>query len=1016
MRRNPAILPIALAAASLVVAVSAKQIDPPVVPGRDGRLVYKVDARGDRIVDFSHAGYRGGGVPLPVAAVRVVVPPVAGDNNGRLQAAIDFVSGLAPDAQGLRGAVQLTAGRYEIAGRLRMAASGVVLRGAGPQPDGTVLVAAGTDRRPLIELAGRAGQEAAPAPVSVVDAYVPVGATRLRLAGTAGLAAGTAIVIERPSSKEWIEMLGMHEAPGRQPFEWKPGTLNVRWERTVTAVAGDTITLDAPLTVALDAEFGGGTVARFNQHGRIENSGVENLRCESAFDAANPCDEEHAWTAIHVDAARDVWVTDVTGLHFAGSLVYVGADAARVTVQDCASLAPVSENGGYRRMTFHTAGQQTLFHRCRSEQGRHDFSTGHLAAGPNVFLECTALAARSFSGSTGSWSSGILLDNVSIDGEALRLDNLETWNQGTGWAAANSMIWQSSAGVIVCRTPPGAMNWAVGPWAQFAGDGRWAMVNEFVRPDSLYRAQLAERVGPAAGAALGPRRYAAPSAGGPMIVVAMPDLAVRLAPHPPAPGKPLALADGWLVADGGLLTGREDEVPYWRGSTLPARAPEIGPALTRFVPDRTGPGLTDDLATLTDAMRAAHQVALRHHWGLWYDRRRDDHERIRRPDGDVWPPFFEQPWVRSGRDTASNGLSRYDLSRFSPWYFGRLREFAGLAREKGLVLINEMYFQHNILEAGAHWAEFPWRTANNVQDVGFPEPPPYKETDGSEPPRPEYGKRIFMAEAFYDVSHPVRRALHRAYIRQCLANLADQPNVIHTTGDEYSGPLHFVQFWLDVVTEWEAETGRHPLIALSAPKDVQDAILADPVRNRPISVIDLNYWWRTDTDLYAPRGGQNLAPRQHERLWKGGRPSAASLARMAREYREKFPDKAIITGLDQPDGWAFAAAGGSLPALPAATDPGLLAALPRLRPVAGPGGATDNRQWALAEPGAGYFAVALGGGPLTFDLRAAAGTFRVRRLDPATGRIAAGDETVTAGRMVTIDAPRANTTVVWLSR
>src|SRR5205814_8555072 len=119
-----------------------------------------------------------------------------------------------------------------------------------------------------------------------------------------------------------------------------------------------------------------------------------------------------------------------------------------------------------------------------------------------------------------------------------------------------------------------------------------------------------------------------------------------------------------------------------------------------------------DLAQLTDEMKAGGLAILDHHWGLWYDRRRDDHQMVRRPDGDVWPPFYEQPWARSGRGAAWDGLSRYDLTRFNPWYFGRLREFASLARDRGLVLIDEMYFQHNVLGAGAHWADCPWRPAN----------------------------------------------------------------------------------------------------------------------------------------------------------------------------------------------------------------------------------------------------------------------------------------------------------------
>ena len=58
--------------------------------------------------------------------------------------------------------------------------------------------------------------------------------------------------------------------------------------------------------------------------------------------------------------------------------------------------------------------------------------------------------------------------------------------------------------------------------------------------------------------------------------------------------------------------------------------------------------------------------------------------------------------------------------------------------------------------------------------------------------------------------------------------------------------------------------------------------------------------WRTaDGKEFAPAGGRSLAPRQEQRLWKSGRPSAESIAAMAREYRQKFPQKAVISGLDQ---------------------------------------------------------------------------------------------------------------------
>jgi hypothetical protein len=989
----------------LLVATTSLAADPPryVTLDQAGRLVYHTDARGDRVPDFSHAGYGSGGVPIPDVPARVRVVPVPVDATVRIQAAIDYVSNLPADERGLRGAVLLAKGRHEVAGSLRIATGGVVLRGEGDGPDGSVLVATGTGRRPLVQVEGRGGRQMdAAGPVQVVDDYVPVGSYRLRLDREDILRVGDDVVVTRPSTAEWIAALGMGRFPDgyEGSLNWRPAAMDVHIERVVTAVDGPIVTLDAPLPVALDATLGRATVQRYTWEGRLERSGVEDLRCESAYDARNPRDEEHSWVAVRLDAARDAWVRRVTAAHFAGSAVSVLDGCRSVTVQDCTSLQPISEVGGHRRHSFITSGQSTLFLRCRSEQGRHDFAVGALAPGLNAFVHCSASGALGFSGPIESWATGILYDNVSIDGAGLSLTNREIDGQGTGWASANSVLWQSSASVVTCRRPPGAHNWAIGCWGQFLGDGEWQASNEFVKPQSLYMAQLAERLGPAALAAL-ERQTTSPE-----------DDEIRpleqlwSGPRPPeaVPGKRLALRNGWLTCDESLLAGWRTGTTWWRGSVLPTRVGEFGVGVTRFVPGRDGPGLTDDLGQLTDELLRKNTVALEHHWGLWYDRRRDDHQMVRRADGDVWPPFYEQPWARSGQGTAWDGLSKYDLEKFNPWYFGRLDEFATHCDRKGLVLVYQAYFQHNVLEAGAHWADFPWRPANCLQPTGFPEPPSYAD-----------GKRIFMAREFYDVTHPVRRALHRAYIRHCLDVLGHHPNVVFFNGEEYTGPLEFLQFWLDTVTEWERETGHDVLVGLSATKDAQDAILADPARGPAVSVVELKYWWYfADGTLYAPEGGKDLAPRQQLREWKGPKKrTVEQSAHQVREYRDRHPDKAIMF-TDGPDnGWAVLAAGGSLPKLPPGTDRGLLKALLRMRPFGTDPGAEGP--WVLAEPGRNYLAYVPAGRPLRIDLSDESASFRLLEIDPKTGKARDDGEVMVGGRVSNLWAKGDGPSVIWLT-
>src|SRR6476619_2925830 len=111
-----------------------------VYPGTDGRLVYVADSLGNKIPDFSNAGYKGGGVPIPRVQIKAIVWPVPGDNSDHLQKIIDSVSALPPDASGFRGTILLKMGEYNLEKPLYIKVSGVVLRGEGMNDIGTILI------------------------------------------------------------------------------------------------------------------------------------------------------------------------------------------------------------------------------------------------------------------------------------------------------------------------------------------------------------------------------------------------------------------------------------------------------------------------------------------------------------------------------------------------------------------------------------------------------------------------------------------------------------------------------------------------------------------------------------------------------------------------------------------------------------------------------------------------------------------------------------------------------------
>ena len=522
-------------------------------PGRDGKLEYPVSGDGLAIPDFSSAGYGGGGVPLPVVPVRqtLVAEAGGGDDLPRIQAAIDAVAKLPADEHGLRGAVWLRRGQYRVHGTLRIETGGVVLRGEGSGADGTVITATLPEKHTVIEVGGTGEVKRDESTRQrIIDARVPAGTQSFRVADAGRFKVGDRIIVHRPSTAEWIAVLGMDrltDSPKPGVKNWAPGGFDLSHDRLVVAVQGPTLTLNAPVFQTIEDRFGGGTVVRYSDPGRIEKSGVEELRIVSVFDRskfkADPKltpaqavrqyeDEDHAWTGVMLDRIRHGWVSRVTVVHAGYSAVHCGYQAVYTTVQDCAFIDPISRHTGSRKYSFGANGQFGLFLRCYARNGRHDFVLGARVAGPNVFLDCVAEEASSASEPHHRYGTGCLWDNVRLYGEAeLQAVNRGDSGTGHGWAGANNVFWNCAASVIVVMKPPTAQNWAIGwsgatdpatlnvgaTWGErlgrigaragtsllmtnvpMVGNGYIESPASLVAPRSLYLRQLEDRLGPAA--------------------------------------------------------------------------------------------------------------------------------------------------------------------------------------------------------------------------------------------------------------------------------------------------------------------------------------------------------------------------------------------------------------------------------------------------------------------------------------------------------------------------------------
>ena len=518
-------------AAAMNAAAAGTATSEWVHPGPDGKLVYKTTPAGDRIMDFSYAGYMGGGVALPDVPVRRTVQPAGKnqDDTPAIQAAIDAVSAM-PLKGNFRGAVLLAPGDFICSNTISISASGVVLRGSGSGARGTTIKMVG--RRHSAILIGNFrgnGARGGPtiddnAPFSeqqpanevfttaetvIADAYVPSGTTTFTVSNADGFAVGNTIDIRRPTTPAWVHFMHMDDLVrnGRRQTwigRWRDGIT----ERKIIAISGNQITVDIPLADSYDAAYlnpPGTTVTKVRPAPMISQVGVERLhiQCpplEIAYGRA-------PYSAIRING-EDCWVKDVYCEETMNSTAIRGR---RITMEQVVVKHTYPNLGASKPTDFSIEGSQILIDRCQITGDNMYFVwTASLYPGPNVILNSTFRGRGSRVQPHMRWSTGLLVDNCSVPDGGIDFMNRGVAGSGHGWTMGWAVAWNCVAHDYIIQNPPGVDNWAIGCIGTNRLVGRmfdkepilpagiFDSPGKPVAPQSLYLAQLAERLGPKA--------------------------------------------------------------------------------------------------------------------------------------------------------------------------------------------------------------------------------------------------------------------------------------------------------------------------------------------------------------------------------------------------------------------------------------------------------------------------------------------------------------------------------------
>jgi hypothetical protein len=470
------------------------------------KLTYKTLEKGDRIMDFSYAGYMGGGVRIPAPPVKITLGPVEGDNSAAIQRAVNEIAAMEP-VNGFRGTLLLKPGVYNCDNTIVINTSGIVVRGSGSGETGTLLKMTG-EPHVCFSVQSRVNMQKVGKPAMITDSYVPSGASSFQLSDVTGLAAGDLIQISRPVTPAWVKFMGMDGLvrDGKKQT-WITGEINV--ERVIKKIEGNKVVLELPLTDNYDAAYlgtPGVSVVKVVASGEISQVGLELLRIVSP--AQSGTINEKAHKAFNIRGAADAWARNIDVFNTVNSISV--SDARRITLSRINIYHETPTKGAAKPADMNGSGSQVLFDRCNIQGDNvFYFATGAKVSGPIVLLNCT-FRGNGWIQPHQRWATGVLVDECNVPDGGIDFMNRGIMGSGHGWSIGWAVAWNCKAKTYLNQQPPGAANWVIGSMGEktkraipfdtipYLPEGYYDAHNTPVDPSSLYLAQLSERLGPVA--------------------------------------------------------------------------------------------------------------------------------------------------------------------------------------------------------------------------------------------------------------------------------------------------------------------------------------------------------------------------------------------------------------------------------------------------------------------------------------------------------------------------------------
>ena len=453
-------------------------------------------------MDFSYAGYMGGGIGIPSLEVKITLGPKEGDNTEAIQNAIDEVSKMKL-VRGFRGAVLLKPGSYNCDQPITINASGVVLMGSGQEADGTVIHMTGNPHVCVV-LGSKVTYKTIGAPVTFADKYVASGSIAFRLSDASAFNVGDTIRIIKPVTATWVKFMGMDRlVRNGKKQTWITGEITC--DRIIKRKDGNNVTVDVPLTDSYDSKYlypPGVSVVKISSSGELSQIGIENFRIVAPSQSVTISQSHNR--AFTMSGLTDGWARHIDIFNTVNSVSVTGR---RITVENINIRHDLPTIGAAKPADINGSGPQLFFNHCYiTGDNLFFFGTGAKVTGPVVLLNCV-FQGNGWIQPHQRWATGLLIDNCDVPDGGIDFMNRGEMGSGHGWAIGWAVAWNCTAKSYLNQMPPGAANWVIGSFGEkekeaipfdkepLLPEGIYDSYEKPVTPKSLYLEQLKARLG-----------------------------------------------------------------------------------------------------------------------------------------------------------------------------------------------------------------------------------------------------------------------------------------------------------------------------------------------------------------------------------------------------------------------------------------------------------------------------------------------------------------------------------------